>query len=270
MKNVVCAAALLAAAGAANAAVFGVRAVDTNSLGSPIVVTGTLFQSTAAGNTQVGGPSGDAIEASSANQNLEFDSYVAIDSGPSAPGNPQVKGDGFQANPGDLSNIGAPFANPATVAAVWFMDPAGPRPTFNAPANSLFAGQNAAFLGRFSFRTTTGTTPSGSIGLGANGLVVDIRDFGTIGAGPGSTDSLLVRFTSFNTTVQVGTDGADLQQYPTGLPYQLQIRTSSAGPLAGGTARWLVQDLYVVQIPTPGTLALAGLGALVAGRRRRA
>lgn len=270
MKNVVCAAALLAAAGAANAAVFGVRAVDTNSLGSPLVVTGTLFQSTAPGNTAVGGPSPDAIDASAPNQNLAFDSYVAIDNGPSDGGNQGTKGDGFHANPGDLSAIGAPFVNPAQVAAVWFMDPAGPRPTFNAPANALFGGNNAAFLGRFSFRSTTTAAPAGNISLGANGLVVDIRDSGTVGAGPGSTDSLLVRFTSFDTTVQVGTDGADLQQYPTGLPYQLTLRQSSGGPIGTGTARWLVYDLYVVQIPTPGTLALAGLGALVAGRRRRA
>lgn len=261
--------ALFAIAGAANAA-FDVRSFDTTSPNGPLTVTGTLFQSTApgAGNT---GPSESAIDASSANQFAQYDSYVAIDTSPSF-GGTSAKGDGFQANPGDISIIGNPFLTAGQVNGLWFMDPASSRPQVPAVAQGVLGGANGIFLGRFSFRTTTGAAPTGDIGIGANGVTVDIRDAGTLNAGSPATDSLLVKFTAFNTSVQTGTDGASLTNHATANAYQLVKVTSTAGPLTGGNARWFIVDLYVqeVAIPTPGAIALAGLAGLTGLRRRRA
>ncbi len=267
MMKVVSATALLAAAGAANAAFFEVRSADAGSLGSPITASGTLFNSSAPGNGNFG-PSGDAIEASAANQYLGFDSYVAVDVGPSLAGDIGTKGDGFQANPGDISSIGLTVGG-TSVAGVWFMDPASARPEVGSVANALFGGADALFLGRFSFRSTT-TQPTGTLSLGANGLVVDIRDPGTVGVGSGATDSLLVRFNAFGAGVAQGLDGGSLTTHPTAYEYQLVEVVTQAGPLPGGTARFEIHDLYVVQIPTPGALALFGAAGLAAARRRRA
>lgn len=267
MMKVVSATALLAAAGAANAAFFEVRSVDAGSLGSPIAASSALFNSTAPGNGNFG-PSADAIELSPAQQNLAFDSYVGIDVGPSFGGAPDVKGDGFQANPGDISSIGL-AVGPGSVSGVWFMDPAGARPEVGSVSNSLFGGADALFLGRFTFRTTTGATPSGTLSLGANGVVVDIRDPGTAGVGSPATDSLLVRFTAFGVTADTGLDGGSLTTHPTAYGYQLvEVVTQANNP--SGNARWEIHDLYVVQIPTPGALALFGAAGLAAARRRRA
>lgn len=267
MMKVVSATALLAAAGAANAAFFEVRSVDTNSLGSPIVTSSALFQSTAPGAGNFG-PSEATIDASSANQNAAFDSYVAIDVGPSF-GGTNAKGDGFGANPGDISSIGNPFGVANQIGAVWYMDPQGARPEVGSVPNSLFGGADALFVGRFSFRSTT-TTPTGTLSLGANGVVVDIRDPGTVGVGSPATDSLLVRFSAIGAPVQSGLDGGSLTTHPTANAYQLVEVVSTAGPLSGGTARWEIHDLYVVQVPTPGALALFGAAGLAAARRRRA
>jgi len=265
MMKVVSATALLAAAGAANAAFFEVRSVDTNSLGSPLVASSALFQSAAGGNF---GPSEFVIDGNSpGQQDPTFDSYVAIDVGPSF-GGTSAKGDGFQANPGDIGAIGAPFAVANQVAAVWFMDPNGARPEVGAVPQAAFGGAHGLFLGRFTFRSTT-TQPTGTLSLGANGLVVDIRDPGTVGVGSAATDSLLVRFTAFGATADQGLDGGSLTTHPTAYGYQLVDRvTTGANP--NGTARWEIHDLYVVQIPTPGALALFGAAGLAAARRRRA
>lgn len=265
MMKVVSATALLAAAGAANAAFFEVRSVDAGSLGSPMVASSALFQSAAGGNF---GPTEFSIDGNSpGQQDPTFDSYVAIDVGPSFGGG-AGKGNGFQANPGDIGSIGNPFAVANQVGGVWFMDPEGARPEVGSVAQAAFGGADGLFVGRFTFRSTT-TQPTGTISLGANGVVVDIRDPGTVGVGSAATDSLLVRFNAFGATVEEGLDGGSLTTHPTAYGYQL-VQVISTGANPNGSARWEIHDLYVVQIPTPGALALFGAAGLAAARRRRA
>lgn len=246
---------------------FDVRSVDCAQLGSPLSVAGTPHRSHVDGGNS--GPTGDSIEQSSPNNWLEYHSYPAIDTQPSAPGSPQAKGDGFQANPGDLSLLGNPFDQNGEIGALWFMDPNSARPQVAAVPQTLFGGARGLFLGRFTFRSTTGAIPAGNLSLGANGVVVDIRDFGTTAVGSPQTDSLLVRFTAFNTTVQQGLDGGNLGMYPTGNQYQLIKIVTQAGPLPGGTARWEVNDLYVVQVPGPASLAVVSLASMAFASRRR-
>lgn len=78
-----------AASATATSLPFRVRSVDTDALGSPLAITGELFQS-AFGSLLP--PSPDFIDLI---PSIEFDSYVAIDIGPSHPGDPDVQGDGF-------------------------------------------------------------------------------------------------------------------------------------------------------------------------------
>lgn len=261
MVKLASAAALLAAAGAAQAAFFEVVSVDTSSLGSPISYTGTLFNP-AAGST-LGSPAPDLMDLQAA---LQYDSYVAIDVGPGTPGT-ATSGDGFHANPGDLAGIGNPFANAGQISALWFMDPQGPRPAVGSTTvNSKFDGADFLFLGRFVFRSSTGLA-QGSLSLGDNGVVVDIRDPGTVGVGAPATDTLLVRFNAFNSDVSSGLDGGSLTNHPTAYTYQLRLNESR---VTVGTFNYLVYDLKVVQIPTPGAIALFGAAGLAAARRRRA
>lgn len=260
--------ALLAFVGLCSAPVMGafeVRSVDTTAPNSAIIVAPNLFQSAAGTNM---GPSEFSIDSNAGNQNPEFDSYVAIDTGPSFGGAANVKGDGFQANPGDLSLIGNPFANPGQIGGLWFMDPAGARPEIAAIPNALLGNRLAVFLGRFTFRTTTGAAPSGSLTLGASGISVDVVDPGPYINPVVMPDSLLINFTAFNTPVNTGLDGATLESVSFGGPgLMLTTRVFQVGPAPGSSARWEVHDLYIVQVPGPGTAVLGGV-AMLMGRRR--
>lgn len=249
---------------------FQVRSVDCTNPNSPMLVSPNLFQSTAPGAGNVG-PSETTIEASSANQWAEFDSYVAIDTGPSNAGDPLVKADGFQANPGDLSLIGNPFATAGQIGGLWFMDPASARPEVTAASNALFGGRNAVFLGRFTFRTTDGSTPSGTLNLGVNGTSVDVVEPGPYINPIVIPDSLLINFTAFDTPVNSGINGANLQTVFFGGPgLILTQHVFQAGPRPGGTARWEVHDLYIVEaVPAPGGTVLASAAVLGLFRRRR-
>ncbi len=244
---------------------FQVRSVNTTAPFSPMSVVGDLFQSAAGSST---GPTELAIDSNQGNQSPEFDSYVAIDSGPSFGGAANVKGDGFQANPGDMSIIGNPFANPGEIGGLWFMDAQGPRPHVEAVPNSLFGNRPALFLGRFSFRTTTGATPSGTITLGPGGLGVEARNFPIIETG--LDDTVIVHFTQFNVGTNNGFDPSTAAPVTFNGPgLILTTHVFQAGPLPGGNARWEVHDLYVVEVPSPATAAVVGLSVLGVARRRR-
>ena len=247
MTKYVSAIALFAVAGAAQAAFFEARSGDAGSLGSPISYSGTLYQNVAFGSNV--GPNQNLIPVFA---DLEFDSYVAVDTGPSTAS--------FTANgatPISFASAGGPFNNPGQISNLWFINGEA-----GAVPNAAFGGAHAIFLGRFSF-----TGSQGTLSLGANGVVVDIVDPGTTNVGSVNTDSLLVKFTAFNSTVQSGLDGGDLSTHPTAFEYQLRLNSFQA---TVGATTYFVNDLYVVQIPTPGTIALASLGGLLVARRRRA
>lgn len=264
-------AGLVASASSVSAATFGVRSVDTSSLGSAITASANIWQSTAPGNTSIGGSSGESIAASSANQNLEYDSYVTIAEVPnhSYEHCPYVPPCDFEPT-SQLSAIGNPFVVPNQVHALWFLDPAGTTPIVESIVSPLI-NQEGLFLGRFSFRNTSGGVPNETLTLGPNGVFIDIRDFGTINVGSPVTDSLLVQFHSFDTDVSQGLDGGDLSVHPTGNTYRLLDVVTEAGPLPNGTARWQVHDLYVVAVPGPSGIGCfaAGAFAMVRGRRVR-
>lgn len=268
-------ATLAVAAGTALAG-FEIRSVDAGSLGSGITGSADFYQSNAPG-AGPRPPSPETIEASGPNNSALYDSYVAIDVGPSVGGDPNIKGDGFHANPGDLLSLGNNFPTPNHVGGVWFMDPTSARPEVASIPNPLFGGAHALFIARLTFRSTTGTFPNETLSVdGPNGLVVDIRDPGTVGVGSPATDSLLVRFTAFavgalgsGPRITLGLDGGSLDVHPLGNEYELREVVTLAGPLPGGTARWQVHDLYVVEVPAPGSLSLLACVGIVGVRRRR-
>ena len=270
-RSVLGASVLLGLAGVCSAQSFGVRSVDTHSLASPISASAAFFQSTAPGSGNFA-PSPEAIAASSPNQYLGFDTYIAISTFPSfifenCPILPPCE---HNAANGDVSHIGGdPFAVPNQVRALWFMDPAGPQTMVESISNPLLQDQQAIFVGRFSFRNTSGSFPSETLSLGPEGLVIDIVDEGTQNVGSPATDSLLLRFNAFGADVSQGQDGGDLSIHPTANTYRLIEHVTLEGPLPGGTARWQIHDLYVVAVPSPAAGWLLAIGSMVASRRRR-
>lgn len=246
---------------------FDVRSVDLTAPNSALITSPPLFQSLSGLST---GPSAEMIEASGPNGNLAYDSYVAIDTRPSFGGNPTVAGDGFQANPGDLLLSQDPFEWPGQVRGSWGMDPSSARPQVASVPQVVLGGADGVFLGRFTFRTTNGSDPTGEVLLGAGGITIEIRDPTTLNVGAPETDSLLLHFRSFGSYVQQGIDAGDQSIHGTECLYFLTRITSRAGPLSGGTSRWFVIDLYIYQFdPAPGS---ASLGLIVGStfiRRRR-
>lgn len=238
-----------------------VDAIQSGSSGvSPFTVNGTLFQASIGTNS--GGSSGHAIDT---HPQLAYDTYLAIATGPSAGGNPQIKNDGFHANPGDLNVLGPAFQNPGLVDATWFMIP----PFVQSQPVQPLGGSAGLFLGRFSFRTTDGSTPTGSIELGTLGIDVAIRDHETRAYGPGRNVAH-IEFLAFDTPVFMGFHPADFSPFVSSVGYTLTRHTFEANV---GTARFLVHDLYILQgaeniLPAPATVLLAG-GFLMTQRRSR-
>lgn len=262
---------LVVSAGATSGALFRVRAVDSYpyaqpdspGIGGPMVVSGSLYQHTLG--TTFGGSMPDNIDANPA---LAYDSYVAIDTQPSSGGDPDISGDGYFTDPSVGYLVGSPFATPGQVGALWALHPGGLGSGLASVSTAIFDGADSVFVGRFTFRTIDGSQPTGSLAIGPRGLSIDIFDPGTQSAGSVNTDTLLVDFSSFDTTVSSGVDGGDLLTYATAYTYQLRLHTFNAQI---GNNRYLVNDMYVVQLPGPATAVpvLAVASTSVFWRRRR-
>lgn len=244
-------AAILAVTGSAMAAPFAVKLVDANSdsLGGPITAAGTLYQETQFHNSDFA-PNSALIGAFGAS--IAEDSYVTIDSlGPST-------ATYTAAGPAQAINTGgAPSIFTAnSLAGTWFFT--APDGTPSSP-NGLFGGADAVFLARMTVQSPV-TGVSNMLSLSPEGVVIDIVDSET--PNTPNTNSLLGRFTAFDTNVTEGVDGGTLDTGPYAQPYQLKVIVS-AGEF--GT----IHDLYVVAIPTPGAASLLGIAGLAAVRRRR-
>jgi len=252
MAKLFCASALLAAAGAANGAVFGVNTVDAGgipggALGSPI--TWTHATNGAAYNNASN--AGDGPVSPTLIFNIpaaEFDSYIAIDPvGPSTGNSTSSSTDGYQAlGPG---NVIVPTGQTTVLSSgslggVWF----------NAAAGGGFVNSGAGdrlFITQLSLRP-------GSSGLDTAGLLVNIKDAGT--ANPnGSLGSL--KFGLANATNNGGLWG---QSYY--LDTVVRTISNVNTNFNGGTS----YAVFIVAVPAPGAAGIAGLAGLVAIRRRRA
>lgn len=251
MAKLFCASALLAAAGAANGAVFGVNTIDAGgvtggSLGSPI--TWTHATNSNSYNNGAGSdlpPSPALIDLSAA---VGFDSYIAIDpNGPSTGNTTTNPPDGYQClGPGNVitpTGQSSVFAS-GSLSGVWF----------NAAAGGGFVNSGAGdriMIAQISLRP-------GSSGLSTAGVLANIKDAGTVNPN-GSLGSL--RFGLANATNNGGLWG---QSY-----YLDTVTRTISGVSAafnGGTS----YAVYIVAVPAPGAAGLAGLAGLVAIRRRRA
>jgi hypothetical protein len=116
-----------------------------------------------------------------------------------------------------------------------------------------------------------GTTPAGGAPANAAGLFGPNGTFSAFdGTVTGAGDDWF-NGRSVNLTGIAGVDNNPnfgfrvLASFGDGATYQ----ASSAGVYGGGTARFDMATVSGTLIPTPGAVALLGLGGLVAGRRRR-
>jgi hypothetical protein len=247
MAKLVCASALLVAAGAANGAVFGVNTVDAGgvsggSLGNPITWSGG-----AAYNPATGGDRPPSQFAGAPGSAAFFDSYVAIDpNGPSvgASGASSTATDGYAAQgPSNIINPTAPTTifQADRLTGIWF----NTAPVLSGPGDRVFIAQ-------ITLRAASAPT------LTTAGVLVNIKDAQT--ANPNGSLGAL-RFGLANASNNSGLWG---QSY-----YLDAVARPVSGVNAtfnGGTSF----AIYVVAIPTPGAAGLAGVAGLVALRRRRA
>lgn len=258
VTKLLCASAVLAVAGAANAATFRINVVDAGGVaggtGSPITWShasnGTSYNNgSVAGNNPPTASLGQSLPASM------FDSYIAIDSrGPSTPNSTSSSNDGYSSSgPGNYIGLSSADSNAfrasganGSLIGVWFN-------TFDtsSTADLLGAGIDSLFLGQISLR-------SGSTAPTTQGLVVNIKD-----NAPGQNpDGVLgaLRFGEANATNNGGAWGQS---------YYLAVRTRTIAGVNANFNGGTTYEIYVATIPTPGAASVAGLAGLVALRRRR-
>jgi len=252
MTKILTAASVLAIAGAASAAQFQFLAVAAGGNGAQPGVAGAGF--TAVGGSffhdlGFGGNTAESLNPLLFDvfPQIEFDTYSSISAiGPAVGGTSAVTRNFYGDLAGVNSNNVAPFALVVSAGSVsngtnmFFGLGIQPQPYNSGFAPNVGGGRSTndgVFLGRYT------VSNNGSISGGARMSLKDIGDPATyqaevtIGGGP----------------VQIGAFQYEL------IPFVVADVTQGR-----------VHDLWLVQIPTPGALALFGLGGVAAIRRRRA
>lgn len=250
MTKLLTAASVLAIAGAASAAQFQFLSIQAGGGVPGILGEGfrpspgaTFFQDAFGGNVA------DAVNPAFIGlaPSVEFDTYASISAiGPVVNGAGSMVSRSFYGDlpAGDVNNAGGTLTvgpgSQFTTAVMNYGLGVSPQPFLSGKAPNQGGGRSdldGVFLGRYT--VTNGGTLQG-------GGLMAIKDQGdpatytgnvTIGGGP----------------VQLGAS-----------PYELTPF------LVTSNAQGNVYDLWLVQIPTPGALALFGLGGVAAIRRRRA
>ncbi|MFM9958505.1 MAG: hypothetical protein ACKVZJ_10540 [Phycisphaerales bacterium] len=255
----VAACAALGATGAAQGAgqPFQVNTIDAGgipggSLGNPITWTGG-----AAFNPATGGNSPPAQQSIAGNAALQFDSYVAIDPiGPSRPNiNPVEPPDDYTAL--GPSSIIFPTATPTTpfgsssLSGVWFNAGANGGWIASGPApQEPLPGSQQMFIAQITLR-------AGSSEPTTQGLLVNIRDFGTV-----STTGELGE-------LRFGIQNASNNGGKWGQSYYLSSRSRPADGLTGSFVGAVSHAIFVIAIPAPGAAGMLSIAGLAASRRRR-
>lgn len=249
MTKLLTAASVLAIAGAASAAQFQFLAVAAGGNGAQPGVNGAGF-------TPVGGTFyQDGFGANTASginpafmglvPTLEFDTYSSISAVGPAVGGAAALSRGFYGDlVGDTTNAGGTLTEApggtSSGAAMYFGLGVSPQPFLSGKAPNMGGGRSnddGVFLGRF---TVSG---GGSV---AGGAEVSLKDVGDPATYQGNV-------AVGGPAVQIGAAQYILKAF-----------------VVGDVAQGRVHDLWLVQIPTPGALALFGLGGVAAIRRRRA
>ena len=258
MKSFVCAAAMLALAGAASAGNFSIGAVDASDgtiaggrPGTGIDVTGgSIYQDGFGSPSPTGEPSQAFIGLV---PSLEFDSYVTIDRGPvqPAPGYDGTGYDGAQQAPGSTGFTATSYRGS------WFrVDPAG---FSQAAAVEDKPGVNyQLFLGRI---THTGTL-SGKIAVAI--AEENSPGFTTIEGDIVTEDNIAAGLITHDV------DGALLVK-PQVTPDRGYAFVAKQFEVVIGSTTYTVTDIFLqnVVIPTPGAMGLLGVAGVAAVRRRR-
>lgn len=156
---------------------------------------------------------------------------------------------------------------------------------FDAIIAGAVAGDSVSDIGRpapfnFAAQTLVASTYAGGIKIDTSAdVAAPGAGTGWVNPGQGSPDGIGTNFstanpvTVFTYTLNVANDGAvrtigNIFNITTGRA--LSVYTSSAGAQTRLSASAVaINTATVTLIPTPGTLALAGLGGLAAARRRR-
>lgn len=259
MAKLVCASALLAVAGAANAAQFGINVVDAGGvpggLGAPI----TWSHSTNGAAYNNGSVAGNNPPTATLAQSLPaaaFDSYIAIDSrGPTVANSTSSSNDGYSsAGPGNYLGLSSADSNAfrasganGSMIGVWFN-------TF-VTQSSTDAGfaDHALFIGQVSLR-------SGSSAPTTAGLLINVIPGSSTDPAQGVLGT--VRFGAANAS----NNGGLWNQF-----YYLDVKTRTIAGVNANFNGGTTYEIYIVSlVPTPGAAGLAGLAGVAALRRRRA
>ncbi|MBN8645308.1 MAG: hypothetical protein J0L61_08745 [Planctomycetes bacterium] len=261
MAKLVCASALLAVAGAANAAQFGINVVDAGGvpggLGAPITWSHPT-NGAAYNNANVSGnnPPSQSLAGAGGLPVTAYDSYIAIDSqGPTIGESSTGANDGYSsAGPGNYLGLSSSDTNAfrssggnGSLIGVWFN-------TFVTQSSTAAGfGDHALFIGQVTLRGGTSAPTTA-------GLLINVIPGSSTDPAQGVLGT--VRFGAANAS----NNGGLWNQF-----YYLDVKTSTPVGVPSAFATGTTYEIYVVSlVPTPGAAGLAGLAGVAALRRRRA